>query len=115
MLHIYYSAGPETSKEFISENEWSYRFEGKVATDVITSPFGDPLSQAGDVRDGGDFYSRMGAVACWSSVTDETGNGRSPPCLIWSRRHRRTALRQSSSSAMRTPGWKRRAGWPPTP
>ena len=71
MRQGHYSAVPETSKEFISENEWSYWFEGKMATDVITSPFGDPLSQAGDVRDGGDFYSRLGAVACRNSVTDE--------------------------------------------
>ena len=33
--------------------------------------FGDPLAQAGEVRDGGSFYDRMGAVACWNSVMDE--------------------------------------------
>ncbi len=71
MRQGYYSAVPETSKEFMSENEWGFWFEGKEATDVITSPFGDPLAQAGETRDGGSFYDRMGAVACWNAVMDE--------------------------------------------
>ncbi|WP_047996827.1 PotD/PotF family extracellular solute-binding protein [Puniceibacterium sp. IMCC21224] len=71
MRQGYYSAVPETSKEFMSENEWGYWFEGKPATDVISSPTGDQLAAAGDVRDGGSFNDRMGAVACWNAVMDE--------------------------------------------
>ncbi len=71
MRQGYYSAVPETSKNFMSENEWGYWFEGKAATDTITSPTGDPLAQAGEVRDGGSFFDRMGAVACWNAVMDE--------------------------------------------
>nr|WP_223422785.1 PotD/PotF family extracellular solute-binding protein [Tateyamaria pelophila] len=71
MRQGYYSAVPETSKNFMSENEWGYWFEGKEATDTITSPTGDALAQAGDVRDGGSFEERMGAVACWNAVMDE--------------------------------------------
>ncbi|MBE3638381.1 ABC transporter substrate-binding protein [Mangrovicoccus algicola] len=71
MRQGYYSAVPETSKEFMSENEWGYWFEGKEATGEITSPFGDVLAQAGEVRDGGSFYDRMGSVACWNAVMDE--------------------------------------------
>jgi putative spermidine/putrescine transport system substrate-binding protein len=71
MRQGYYSAVPETSKNFMSENEWGYWFEGKEATDTITSPTGDALAQAGDVRDGGSFEDRMGAVACWNAVMDE--------------------------------------------
>lgn len=71
MRQGYYSAVPETSKNYMSENEWGYWFEGKAATDTITNPFGDPLAQAGEVRDGGSFNERMGAVACWNSVMDE--------------------------------------------
>ena len=71
MRQGYYSAVPETSKNHMSENEWGYWFEGKSATDTITSPFGDALAQAGDVRDGGSFNDRMGAVACWNAVMDE--------------------------------------------
>jgi putative spermidine/putrescine transport system substrate-binding protein len=71
MRQGYYSAVPETSKNYMSENEWGYWFEGKPATDTITSPTGDALAQAGEVRDGGSFEERMGAVACWNAVMDE--------------------------------------------
>ena len=71
MRQGYYSAVPETSKLFMTANEWGYWFEGKPATDVITSPDGKPIAKAGDVRDGGSFYARMGNVACWNSVMDE--------------------------------------------
>ena len=71
MRQGYYSAVPETSKNYMSENEWGFWFEGKEATEVITSPFGDPLAKAGEVRDGGSFNDRMGAVACWNAVMDE--------------------------------------------
>lgn len=71
MRQGYYSAVPETSKEFMSENEWGYWFEGKEATDTITNPFGDAMAAAGETRDGGSFYDRMGAVACWNAVMDE--------------------------------------------
>ncbi len=71
MRQGYYSAVPETSKAYMSENEWGYWFEGKEATDVITSPQGNPLAQIGETRDGGSFEERMGSVACWNSVMDE--------------------------------------------
>ena len=71
MRQGYYSAVPETSKDFMSENEWGYWFEGKEATDDITPPFADLLAKAGEARDGGTFYDRMGAVACWNAVMDE--------------------------------------------
>jgi len=71
MRQGYYSAVPETSKNYMSENEWGYWFEGKPATDTITSPTGDALAQAGETRDGGSFQDRMGAVACWNAVMDE--------------------------------------------
>lgn len=71
MRQGYYSAVPETSKQFMSENEWGYWFEGKPALEPITNPFGDVLAQAGEVRDGGSFEERMGKVACWNSVMDE--------------------------------------------
>ena len=46
--------------------------EGKPATADIANPFGQVMAKAGDVRDGGSFYERMGHVACWNSVRDET-------------------------------------------
>ena len=71
MRQGYYSAVPETSKNFMDENEWGYWFEGKPATADIVSPQGTVIETAGAVRDGGSFTDRMGKVACWNAVMDE--------------------------------------------
>jgi putative spermidine/putrescine transport system substrate-binding protein len=67
----YYSAAPETAKEFMSPDEWGFWMEGKPAEGDILSPEGQVMEKAGAVRDGGSFYERMGHVACWNSVMDE--------------------------------------------
>ncbi|WP_296424490.1 PotD/PotF family extracellular solute-binding protein [Yoonia sp.] len=71
MRQGYYSAVPETSKDFMSDDEWGFWFEGKASQGDIVSPQGTIMEGAGAVRDGGSFYDRMGAVACWNSVMDE--------------------------------------------
>ncbi|MEM6945932.1 MAG: extracellular solute-binding protein [Pseudomonadota bacterium] len=71
MRQGYYSAVPETSKNFMSADEWGFWFEGKPAEGDITNPFGQVMEKAGAVRDGGSFFERMGAVACWNAVMDE--------------------------------------------
>ena len=67
----YYSAAPETSKQFMSEDEWNFWIEGKPAQGDILSPTGELMEKAGATRDGGSYWDRMGAVACWNSVMDE--------------------------------------------
>ncbi|CZF79454.1 hypothetical protein GCE9029_01469 [Grimontia celer] len=67
----YYSAAPETSKAFMSEDEWGFWIDGKAATSDILSPTGQLMEKAGAVRDGGSYWDRMGSVACWNSVMDE--------------------------------------------
>lgn len=71
MRQGYYSAVPETSKNFMTADEWGFWFEGKPAEGDIANPFGQVMEKAGAVRDGGSFYDRMGAVACWNAVMDE--------------------------------------------
>ena len=71
MRQGYYSAVPETSKEHMDANEWGYWSEGKPATADIANPYGQVMAKAGESRDGGSFYERMGHVACWNSVMDE--------------------------------------------
>ena len=71
MRQGYYSAVPETSKLFMSEDEWGFWYEGKESKGDIVSPSGAILEGPGAVRDGGSFIDRMGAVACWNSVMDE--------------------------------------------
>lgn len=67
----YYSAAPETSKKYMTEDEWNFWIEGKPAKSDILSPTGDLMEKAGATRDGGSYWDRMGAVACWNSVMDE--------------------------------------------
>ena len=67
----YYSAVLETSKQFMSPDEWAFWMEGKPAKTDILSPEGKVMEKAGAVRDGGSFQERMGAVACWNSVMTE--------------------------------------------
>lgn len=71
MRQGYYSAIPETSKAFMSEDEWGYWFEGKPSVGEIKNPAGQVMEKAGAVRDGGSFDERMGKVACWNAVMDE--------------------------------------------
>jgi putative spermidine/putrescine transport system substrate-binding protein len=71
MRQGYYSAVPETSKNFMSADEWGFWFEGKPAASDIANPQGQVMEKAGAVRDGGSFYERMGRVACWNAVMDE--------------------------------------------
>jgi putative spermidine/putrescine transport system substrate-binding protein len=67
----YYSSVPETAKNFMSEDEWGYWYEGKAAKGEIKDPYGNHMENAGHVRDGGAFWERMGNVACWNTVMDE--------------------------------------------
>jgi len=71
MRQGYYSAVPSTSKQFMSEDEWGYWYEGKASKGDIVSPTGAKLAGPGEVRDGGSFLDRMGSVVCWNSVMDE--------------------------------------------
>lgn len=71
MRQGYYSAVPETSKDYMTEDEWGFWFEGKPAQGDIVNPQGVKMEPAGAVRDGGSFYDRMGSVACWNAVMDE--------------------------------------------
>lgn len=71
MRQGYYSAVPETSKDFMSEDEWGFWFDGKASIGEIVNPQGVVMEKAGAVRDGGSFEERMGSVACWNAVMDE--------------------------------------------
>ena len=67
----YYSAVLETAKAKMEPHEWAYWMEGKPASQDIKSPKGDVLARKGEVRDGGSYEQRMGAIACWNALMDE--------------------------------------------
>jgi putative spermidine/putrescine transport system substrate-binding protein len=67
----YYSSIPDNARKFLTEAEWDYWYGGKSATTDITDPYGKLMEKAGNVRDGGSFWDRMGNIAVWNSVMDE--------------------------------------------
>ncbi|MBE9077000.1 extracellular solute-binding protein [Romeria aff. gracilis LEGE 07310] len=67
----YYSAVPETAKEYMTPEEWAYWYEGEPAASDIVDPFGNTLEKAGAVRDGGSFEERFGNIVVWNSTMDE--------------------------------------------
>ena len=66
----YYSAVLSTAQKNMTPGEWGYWMEGKPATAAIMSPDGAEIAKAGEVRDGGSYYDRIGKIACWNSVMD---------------------------------------------
>ncbi len=67
----YYSAVPETAKNFMTPDEWAYWYEGKPAAADIMDPYGHLMEKKGVTRDGGSFWDRMGNIACWNTLMDE--------------------------------------------
>lgn len=67
----YYSAVPETAREFMSPAEWDFWYEGKPAAEDMVDPFGKTLEKQGAVRDGGSFQERFGNIVVWNSTMKE--------------------------------------------
>ena len=67
----YYSSVPENARKFLEPYEWGYWYEGKPAEKDIHDPFGALMEKAGNVRDGGALWQRMGNVAVWNCLMDE--------------------------------------------
>ena len=67
----YYSSIPENARKFLTNAEWDYWYGGKPAAADITDPYGKLMEKAGNMRDGGAFWDRMGNIAVWNSVMDE--------------------------------------------
>ncbi|MEM7034684.1 MAG: extracellular solute-binding protein [Chloroflexota bacterium] len=67
----YYSAIPENAKDFMSQAEWDFWYEGLPAAEAMVDPFGTELEPEGALRDGGTFWDRMGGVVVWNSVMPE--------------------------------------------
>ncbi|MGI9451077.1 MAG: ABC transporter substrate-binding protein [Geminicoccaceae bacterium] len=67
----YYTAVLETAQAQMEPWEWNYWMEGAEAENEVVSPTDDPIAKAGEIRDGGSYWDRMGAVAVWNTVMDE--------------------------------------------
>jgi putative spermidine/putrescine transport system substrate-binding protein len=67
----YYSSVPATARQFLTEDEWNFWYEGRPATAPVTDPYGEAIAPPGALRFGGGLWDRLGRVACWNTVMDE--------------------------------------------
>nr|WP_284503516.1 MULTISPECIES: extracellular solute-binding protein [unclassified Caballeronia] len=67
----FYISNPERSREHMSDAEWAYWYDGREAPKDLPGPTRKHLVPAGQMRDGGNYVSRMSRVAVWDSVMDE--------------------------------------------
>ena len=67
----YYSAVPETAKEFMSAAEWDCWYDGKEAVTHIEDHKGNLQERAERMRDGGSHRDRMARVSCWNAIMPE--------------------------------------------
>lgn len=67
----YYSSIPENARDFMTDNEWNYWYEGQPASAQVLDPYGTVMDEAGAVRDGGSFQDRIGNISVWNTVMDE--------------------------------------------
>lgn len=67
----YYISNPESARRHMTPAEWDYWYEGKPASKNLCGPNGETTIRAGEVRDGGDYRTRMSRIAVWNSVMDE--------------------------------------------
>ena len=64
----YYISNPQRSAPLLSEAEWDYWYEGKVATQNLTGTDGKISVRKGDVRTGGSYIKRFSNVAVWNTA-----------------------------------------------
>lgn len=64
----YYISNPLRSKQYLSEDEWNYWYEGKTATTDLQGTDGKIAVKSGEIRTGGSYTKRFSNVAVWNTV-----------------------------------------------
>ena len=64
----YYISNPQRSKPFMSQAEWDYWYDGKVATTNLLGTDGKVSVLKGSFRRGGSYVKRFENIAVWNSV-----------------------------------------------
>ena len=67
----YYMSVPDNVKGHLEPEEWDFWYEGKPAAKELPDPFGTPIVEQGEVRDGGSYWNRFSNIAVWNSLMDE--------------------------------------------
>lgn len=64
----YYISNPQRSKNYLSQAEWDYWYQGKAATTDLKGIDGAVSVRKGDIRTGGSYEKRFSNVAVWNTV-----------------------------------------------
>ncbi|TWU47514.1 hypothetical protein Poly51_53140 [Rubripirellula tenax] len=66
----YYISNPARSREFLSQDEWDFWYEGKPARKDLTGTDDRVVVKKGEIRDGGSYEKRFSNIAVWNTVMD---------------------------------------------
>ena len=64
----YYISNPQRSKKFLTQSEYDYWYNGKVASEDLSGTNGKISVKAGQIRRGGSYEKRFENVAVWNTV-----------------------------------------------
>ena len=64
----YYISNPERSRDLMTKAEWDYWYEGKEAVMDLRGTDGKISVNAGELRHGGSYESRLSNIAVWNTV-----------------------------------------------
>lgn len=68
----YYISTPELTRPHLTAAEWGFWYDGQPAAQDLPGPAGHcEMIHHGEVRDGGDYRTRMSRIAVWNTVMDE--------------------------------------------
>lgn len=64
----YYISNPERSKNFMTQAEWDYWYQGKPASETLQGTDGKNSVKPGTLRNGGSYQERFENIAVWNTV-----------------------------------------------
>lgn len=66
----YYIANPQQARQYLSDDEWNFWYEGTPAGKSILGTDGAEVAVPGEMRRGGSYQTRFERVSVWNTVMD---------------------------------------------
>ncbi|MEP7702416.1 extracellular solute-binding protein [Paraglaciecola sp. 25GB23A] len=64
----YYISNPQRSQKFLTQAEWDYWYQGKIATEDLLGTDDKIAVKKGEMRTGGSYSKRLSNVAVWNTA-----------------------------------------------
>jgi len=64
----YYISNPQRSKQYLSDDEWNYWYQGKPTSKDLTGTDGKISVRENEIRRGGSYEKRFSNVSVWNTV-----------------------------------------------